>query len=427
MKDTEKDKGNENTTNIYGEDGKMPKNLRQIGSVNDMSKVIYVEDYVMSYMKQLSSKGQGESKLAILLGKYVYNEEGKIIFIKGALEMSDVDLAECDVFTEDSWTNVYVNIKEYFSDVEIIGWALVGLGVMFDTEDKIRNIHKENFSGPDKVFFMFDDMEKEESFYISENNQLHKQKGYYIYYEKNEEMQNYMIEQNQKGKSNEDYDDVATKRIKNVIERKDTKKSDKKNDKNVVRFTYVAGGILAAIILLVSTTMLRNYHQMKNLETALNSLTENLETSEDGTDDLQDVFSNTKDEEGETLKEPETDTVEVETVPGNINQTEESENETVEAETNEHEEEVDSEPPATEPTEVTRTEEPEPTEPAPTQEQVEPVNEVKYYIVRSGDTLVSISNELYNNGSQEKINEIIELNNIENQDKIFIGQQLIVP
>ena len=274
---------------------------------------------------------------------------------------------------------------------------------------------------------MFDDMEKEESFYISENNQLHKQKGYYIYYEKNEEMQNYMIEQNQKGKSNEDYDDVATKRIKNVIERKDTKKSDKKNDKNVVRFTYVAGGILAAIILLVSTTMLRNYHQMKNLETALNSLTENLETSEDGTDDLQDVFSNTKDEEGETLKEPETDTVEVETVPGNINQTEESENETVEAETNEHEEEVDSEPPATEPTEVTRTEEPEPTEPAPTQEQVEPVNEVKYYIVRSGDTLVSISNELYNNGSQEKINEIIELNNIENQDKIFIGQQLIVP
>lgn len=38
-----------------------------------------------------------------------------------------------------------------------------------------------------------DSLEKEENFYLLEEERLEKQKGYYIYYEKNEPMQTYMI------------------------------------------------------------------------------------------------------------------------------------------------------------------------------------------------------------------------------------------
>lgn len=410
---------------VKGDEFKMPKNLRQIGSINDMTKVIYVEDYVMSYMKQLSQKEQSESKIAVLLGKYIYSEDVKNIFIKGTIEMTNVDIRESDSFTDESWTDVYIKIKEYFSDVEIVGWAIMGLGIMFDSEDKIEQIHTENFNGPNKVLLKFDAMEKEEHFYLVENNQFIQQKGYYIYYEKNEEMQNYMIEHNEKQKEliHEEYDDLATKRIRTVIEDKNSKKIEK----STTRLTYAAGTLLAVIVLMVASTMLRNYHQMKNLETALYSLTENLGTSANAEGDKEvssnniDIVNNQpKSESPETVDSMETvneqtssnneneqpnngsDNVDVETVPGNVSETEEASQAQTPLET---ETETQGE----------------------TNEAISTTNEIKYYIVRTGDSLASICGELYNNASQEKIDEIIQLNGIEDQNRIYAGQQLEVP
>ena len=46
---------------------KMPKNIRQIGQV-DISKKIYAEDYVMTYIKQLAEKTTVGERKAVLLG-----------------------------------------------------------------------------------------------------------------------------------------------------------------------------------------------------------------------------------------------------------------------------------------------------------------------------------------------------------------------
>ena len=45
---------------------KMPKNIRQIGKTNAVKK-IYVEDYVMSYIKQLANGEYSGYKIAVLL------------------------------------------------------------------------------------------------------------------------------------------------------------------------------------------------------------------------------------------------------------------------------------------------------------------------------------------------------------------------
>jgi nucleoid-associated protein YgaU len=52
-------------------------------------------------------------------------------------------------------------------------------------------------------------------------------------------------------------------------------------------------------------------------------------------------------------------------------------------------------------------------------------NEVKYYTVKAGDSLAGISYKLYN--SANYISEIKKLNNIEDENMIYIGQKLIVP
>ncbi|HHX55873.1 MAG TPA: LysM peptidoglycan-binding domain-containing protein [Clostridiales bacterium] len=411
------------------ENFKMPKNIRQIGNINDLSRVIYVEDYVMSYMKQLSKKEQSEYKVAILLGKYIYNnKDGKSIFIKGAIEMKDVNIIDGDIFTDGLWTKAYEEIKKYFSDVEIVGWAIVGLGTMLDVEEQIKNLHINNFHGPDKLLFKLDTMENEEGFCVFESNQFIKQSGYYIYYEKNEEMQNYMIAYNQEEKTHEEYKDVTTKKIRNIIDEKENQKKAK-NDKNMVHLTYAAGTLMAVIILAVASTMLRNYHQMKNLETALESLSNNIKATSETSGELEISVDSPKvlDESEDPSNDKDVnnqETVDVETIPGNVGHSDETmpkdndthEEETIEEETIEEEtveEEISTEPE---------------TESAQVPEETEANTvETKYYIVSPGDSLVSICRNLYNDESQAKIEEIKILNKIDNQDKIYAGQQLIIP
>lgn len=402
----------------YYDEFKIPKNIRQIGNVSNLSKVIYVEDYVMSYIKQLTTGAQNENKLAILLGYYTGTDLETNIFIKGAIKFEDDNLSEKDIFADDTWTQIYENIKRNFSDVEILGWAVVGPHVFWDSKEKLKALHMANFPGSNKVLLKYDSMEKEESFFVLDHNQLLIQKGYYIYYEKNEEMQNYMINNKEEEVLKERYDDIATQKIRHVIEEKKEKK-EKKEEKSAIRLTYAVGTLMTVIVLLIASTMLRNYHQMKNLESALNTLTKNLETKE-GSKDVLEVNSNdtnAKDKEKHTENKEtnkvtkEEDPINVEEVPGNVKENQE-----------------------TKPTKETEEPTEPPTEPStekPTKEKVEETTStqesVQYYEVRNGDSLVSISRKFFNTAAPAKIQEIIDANGIENQDKIFPGQKLIIP
>lgn len=436
---------------------KIPKNLRQIGNIHSRGKIIYVEDYVMTFIKQLSERNPGGCKAAVLLGYYAKTENCKNIFIKGAIEMKNVDLSSGISLTDEGWTGIYENIKKYFTDVEIIGWALTGPEFYLDSMEKIKKVHMSNFSGPDKVFLKLDSMEKEESFYISENNQLVLLDGYYIYYEKNEEMQNYMVENKEEDTRVEaSYEDNATKKIRSII--KD--KKEVKDDRNVIRLLYAASSLLAIIVLVIAATMLDNYDKMKSMESVLNNISETLSLANDdssnddtretmghgaqnsSTDseedngvqnevnvDVDDANSNKDTENVDTDSNQDTEhveaegantengnTLDVETVPGDV--TEEATDveeatqggqkedlEKDEAKDNETAEEVTNVKP----------EEKETTEETPT----------RYYTVESGDSLAAISYKLYE--TYAYMNKIKELNGIEDENKIYAGQKIIVP
>jgi LysM repeat protein len=402
---------------------KMPKNIRQVGK-SSATRKIYVEDYVMTFIKQLAGEDYSGCKVAVLVGQAVKQENYRSLFIYGAVEVEDIDTSNEIIFSNDSWTAIYENIKKYFVEAEILGWFIGGPGYMLEDNDRILKAHIDNFAGQDKTLLTFDNMEKEESFLIYENNRLCKQDGYYIYYEKNEEMQTYMIEHNKPQSMEVDYDDRVSREIRTVIQ---NKKPVTEENKSVTRLMYAAGTLLAVIILVVGAAMLSNYDQMKTMQNALDSLSRNLEEVQSVfIDDTKDPAANltgdkvpvtddTSDQEGKASK----GSLDVNVVTGDVKPLEDEEDKPNSGEELAEDKAEDQETAKDDPDEDKGTSEAKEDKDEGNKEQV------KYYTVVSGDSLAGISYKLYH--SANYISKIKELNNIEDENLIYIGQKLIIP
>lgn len=401
---------------------KMPKNVRQIGN-NSSDKKIYVEDYVMTFIRQLAGDNYSNSKTAVLVGQYIRMDNASMIFISGAIELEGFDLSTGDTFTNEVWTSIYENIKKYFVECEIVGWYLAGPSYLLKEQEKIRKIHVDNFAGRDKTLMTYDSMEREEAFWFYKDNKLAKQEGYYIYYDKNEDMQTYMIDHNNKGSQEADYDDRVSKEIRAVLDNKKPEKKDKiekianVEGKGAPRLVYVAGTLLAVILLIAAAAMLDNYDQMKTMQDTLDSLASNyqlnykepanienpleaavLENAQarDDTEETVDPFESGESEEvgGENL--------DVEILPGDVSPIEED------------------------PVKVSDKPDKKVTDKPTSKPDKSPSEkEKKYYTVSAGDTLAGISYKLYD--SPNYISEIMRLNNMDDENYIYIGQKLIVP
>ena len=89
---------------------RLPKNIRQIGECEHYSHKIYVEDFVMTYVKHFSSQ---KLKYGVLLGDIKRGNGNTYIFITGAVTANAI-LDNEILFDEDVWTGIYEEIKMYF-------------------------------------------------------------------------------------------------------------------------------------------------------------------------------------------------------------------------------------------------------------------------------------------------------------------------
>ena len=170
----------------------LPKNFRQIGEPG--TKKIYMEDYVYTYLNKLAQPGNLYARGAILFGKMYKTAVGTCLFISGAAACQHFELdLEDAAFTEENWSEIYRIRDKFFPEMDIVGWFLSRMGFSIELNDKIIRTHMDNFSGENKVLYMIDALENEDAFYQFENYSLRKQRGYYIYYEANQEMKNYML------------------------------------------------------------------------------------------------------------------------------------------------------------------------------------------------------------------------------------------
>lgn len=173
---------------------KLPNNIRQVGTPGEKTK-IYIEDYVMTYLNQLTAEKPVGQKAALLLGEKVKKDNADIYFVSAAIEVRPVDWKE-DRFklTTDEWSALYDKVNQYFKNRHMLGWFLSRPGQAAAADGQIEKIHTDNFQDKGSLFYTVDPLDREDAFYLYENGHLFRQHGYYIYYERNEAMQNYMIE-----------------------------------------------------------------------------------------------------------------------------------------------------------------------------------------------------------------------------------------
>lgn len=445
---------------IYKEDQKqaegnekffrIPNNIRQIGEIKGQQK-IYIEDYAYTFLKKISRIPEEGGKVAILLGQYHWAEGNAYLFIKSALQIRNMEVSpEHIVFNDKVWGQVYEDSRKYFPQQEIVGWFISLPGFNMQINEVLLKTHLNHFAGNDKVLFVAEPGEWEEAFFVYENNQLNRQPGYYIYYEKNEPMQAYMIEMSQ-NKSIEETEKVPDRAVMNFrravkqnYEKKDISKNrktnkmtdremeetviGKENQKNS-RMVWTLGGCTVAAALALGITFFNSYQNMSEtlgiLETgqeaeqqeeiAKEASAQAAETNDEPLISMQDMnpqkITNEENNTEDTQIETETDT---DTTGGQDVSQENAESDAADQNLvgeNEQAEMTGQSSSETDASAVMMTE-----------GQTAGGDE---YIIQKGDTLTSISKKYY--GTIAKVEEICRLNGISPEDIIYAGQKLVLP
>ena len=149
---------------------------------------------------------------------------------------------------------------------------------------------------------------------------------------------------------------------------------------------YAVSTALVAVVLVIGVTTLNTYDKMENMEKKLANIEENTLVVETITGTIQKEENQL---EVELKNELENGNVETETVQEKIE----------EDKTNTKQDEE---------SEATLT-----------------MTEIDYYVVKKGDTLVTIARRLY--GSDDYVEKMQSLNQLENRDIIYEGQKLLIP
>ena len=248
------------------------------------------------------------------------------------------------------------------------------------TPSIIKTTHIKYFSDKEKVALEIELEEEKEQFYKMEQGRLSPCSGYYIYYDKNEAMQGYMISSLDIKKEKAEESAVAD-RVPALFREVIREKKEEVHQHKLMTFLYGASTFLIMIVFVIGITMINNYEKMNQMEETLYYISKNIEMANKRNTMLEEEVKKAKEEKEGGAQEPLPETVEkTETVEGE---------ETLE-----------------------------------TTARTSPDARREYY-VKEGDTLVSISYEFYN--SVDKIKEICELNGITDRNKIICGQKIILP
>lgn len=395
---------------------KLPRNFRQIGSGEDYRKV-YIEDYVMTYIRKLWEKSGQEYQTGVLMGSCKKYGGETYLFISGAVRAEEIEQEGSTLkFTDKVWTDLYEKIKQYFNDLEIVGWFYARNDSVREVDAGLFKTHVDNFGGVDKVLFLIDKKEKEEEFYAYENGQLARLSGYYVYYEKNEQMQEYMVEQAPGESVDEQNEDRVTSNYRMLVQEKQDTHTKKKWSSTL----YTACTCLVIAILAAGTVFVRDYDKMQQLESQVHQLAVSVLRQDTETIAVEQVKGDvypTETESGTIQNFPMQST---ETSEETILNTEESaiiETTSVQETTTEKETETEEETTIETIIETTTTE----------TSGIQSISGQAgyYYTVKKGETLTSICIAVYQ--SDHMVSAIKEANGIEDGDKIYPGQEIYLP
>ncbi len=392
----------------------LPKHTTQVGTIG-ANKKLYLEDYCISYMKQLTEEFPEDRKQIALFGTVEKEKNAEYAFAYGAALLGK-GRGRTDSLTN-SQKEEAENIRaEFFEDYQLIG-------VVISTDAMNENV-----------------------FWLGYGTKSIPMDGYYIFYDSNEAMLNYMME-GQKQERDFDLDPVIIKKADMDREKKEkalkekqeaqqktgkyrkaVQKAEKsaRSEKQKSKSAFPAAACLL-LLAIGGVYGVKTYYPefgMEQVKTYFENLRGEASTLVSGYlggsgDDLllAENTSNVSDTEQESFAAAET-----------VFETEEIIISTEQVE-----------PPAQ--MDVVVIPEPDTLESAPPQQvsdeqtasgetvtTTEPViseNVVQQYFIKKGDNLLKILRFYY--GDETKLQEICELNGIKDPNNIQVGQTILLP
>ena len=229
----------------------LPKNIRQIGDVRDEEKV-YIEDYVMTYIRKKEAKEE-EGYLGIFLGEQKEEKGAMYVFVRGILELQfpgkeekkeqriDGESAEkqreekkkeqkedlkkkaaekTGLDAEESFQTKFLKEKEnYFPDWEIQGCCVIGTY-------QAKELEQLSEVMPEAGKLIYHLQEQEETLYWKEADKYKRMKGYFVFYEQNKKMQEYLSDVfRDEGIEKENLPDRAIKSFREKVKEKGEKRT----------------------------------------------------------------------------------------------------------------------------------------------------------------------------------------------------------
>lgn len=377
-----------------------PKNIKQIGDLSSDRK-IYIEDYAFTYINSIAYGSPDEEQAGVMLGECQKSDDEKCVFIKGIIKAKNSEDGKTGIyFDEKVWDGIYSDIEKYFPNLQVVGWFAAMPNTTPERMQYLKKIHLDNFPGSMKTMYLINTIEKEENFYLYENGDLKRQKGYVCFYERNYEMQEYMLEKRGAKTTEQPASDHVMKSIRNIIQEKEEVKQQKRS----TSLMYGISTFLVVVVLVIGINLLNSYERMKNFDKSLDTISNQISNINNKGTDAESGQS--VQEEGTTSS---SEIVPVNKLAGNVYPTEEA----------------TTEPAVTQPeSQSTSQTDTQPTEAAPAQPAAEePTYQI--HIVESGDTIMNICKRHYGNAS--RYNEIIQLNHLEDADKLYVGQEIKLP
>lgn len=248
----------------------IPRNIRQIGLISGNYR-IYVEDYVYTFLSRVSEKAQQDNGgLVILFGNTEWADGVAYIFAKGAVMVEgEAVTAEHITLGNEEWKQIQETGEKYFSELSVVGWFLTVPGLAMRVSELAAKMHLRYFAGGEKILMLMDPMEKEEAFFCYDNGRFLRVSGYYLYYEKNPMMQEYMIEKKwwEVTENTDAAPDEAVRSFRTIIRKKAEKTEDSGERASV--FSYAATACLVLAVLATGANFIRNYQKIQSVEEGL--------------------------------------------------------------------------------------------------------------------------------------------------------------
>ena len=388
----------------------MPRNVRQIGLANGDYR-IYIEDYVYTFLCSLAEdeKPEGQGSVAVLTGEIQWTADMTCIFIKGAIAADGMEAAAEHIdFSEKLWQKLQEDKDQYFPEQEIVGWFFAQPQIAMEITELFVKVHLRHFGG-EKILMLMDPGEREDAFFRYDGGMMAKLSGYYIYYEKNSQMQTYMIERSQKegGEASEKVEDRAVRNFRKII---DSKNPEERGEEKTSAFSYAATVCLALAVLVAGVGFYRNQQEKTEVPEDYRAASASVvQITPAVTEPVQSVSISPK--AVQTQKPVQTQEA-VRGTPAPTETTQKREKISITPEPRRSKKQSVSE--ATQKKD-NKTEE----------TSVAAENPRETYVIRPGDTLYQISLNRY--GTVEAMEQICALNGISAKEIIYPGQVIVLP